>query len=341
MANYQNIPNVPQQRPMQQPMPAPVPQQPMQQPIPAVPQPAGSAPQQQPKRVGVGGFLKNYLKQSLQIFKHPLKLLPTVVISVIWIVIGYFSSVMELPSWAQVVSFLTFSEGGLFGGVIGAVGGIVGKVVMAVFINSLILPLFEKKPPFVGMAGGIKGMFTTFKTDAARGVAPLLSGVGVALLLYGFMNFSENGLNSMIGVVSAVMLVQSIGNQGGFLFGLLFSIAGSLTKGKVPRYLTITRLLTGMTLGFTLALGLIPLGFPWCLLGGILFLLIGVLLSLFINTKKSKTPPTAQELQGMGMAAPAAQQQQVVPNVPAPSVPNVPQQVARPGIPMPPQTPRR
>lgn len=323
MANYQNIPNVPQQRPMQQPMPAPVPQQPM----PALPQPAGNAPQQQPKRVGVGGFLKNYLKQSLQIFKHPMKLLPTVVISIIWIVIGYFSSPPRvLPGWAQVVSFLTFSEGGLFGGVIGAVGGIVGKVVMAVFINSLILPLFEKKPPFVGMAGGLKGMFTTFKTDAARGVAPLLSGVGVALLLYGFMNFSENGLNSMIGVVSAVMLVQSIGNQGGFLFGLLFSIAGSLTKGKVPRYMTITRLLTGMTLGFTLALGLIPLGFPWCLLGGIVFLTIGILLSLFINTKKSKTPPTAQELQGMGMAAPAA-----------PAVPNVPQQPVRPGIPAPPR----
>ena len=323
MANYQNIPNVPQQRPMQQPMPAPVPQQP----LPALPQPAGNAPQQQPKRVGVGGFLKNYLKQSLQIFKHPLKLLPTVVISVIWIVIGYFSSPPRvLPGWAQVVSFFTFAEGGLFGGVIGAVGGIVGKVVMAVFINSLILPLFEKKPPFVGMAGGLKGMFTTFKTDSARGVAPLLSGVGVALLLYGFMNFSENGLNSMIGVVSAVMLVQSIGNQGGFLFGLLFSIAGSLTKGKVPRYMTITRLLTGMTLGFTLALGLIPLGFPWCLLGGIVFLTIGILLSLFINTKKSKTPPTAQELQGMGMAAPAA-----------PAVPNVPQQPVRPGIPAPPR----
>ena len=292
--------------------------------MPSAAQPAGNAPQQQPKRVGVGGFLKSYLKQSLQIFKHPLKLLPTVVISVIWIVIGYFSSVMQLPSWAQVVSFLTFSEGGLFGGVIGAVGGIVGKVVMAVFINSLVLPLFEKKPPFVGMAGGLKGMFTTFKTDSARGIAPLLSGVGVALLLYGFMNFSENGLNSMIGVVSAVMLVQSIGNQGGFLFGLLFSIAGSLTKGKVPRYMTITRLLTGMTLGFTLALGLIPLGFPWCLLGGIVFLTIGILLSLFINTKKSKTPPTAQELQGMGMAAPAAT-----------AVPNVPQQPVRPGIPAP------
>lgn len=330
MANYQNIPNVPQQRPMQQPMPAvpqPMPAPMPQQAMPSAAQPAGNAPQQQPKRVGVGGFLKSYLKQSLQIFKHPLKLLPTVVISVIWIVIGYFSSVMQLPSWAQVVSFLTFSEGGLFGGVIGAVGGIVGKVVMAVFINSLVLPLFEKKPPFVGMAGGLKGMFTTFKTDSARGIAPLLSGVGVALLLYGFMNFSENGLNSMIGVVSAVMLVQSIGNQGGFLFGLLFSIAGSLTKGKVPRYMTITRLLTGMTLGFTLALGLIPLGFPWCLLGGIVFLTIGILLSLFINTKKSKTPPTAQELQGMGMAAPAA--------TPAPAMPNVPQQPVRPGIPAP------
>lgn len=346
MANYQNIPNVPQQRPMQPPMPAPMPQPvviPAPQPAGAPsPQPVGNAPQQ-PERVGVGKFLKKYLKQSVEIFKHPLKLLPTLVISVIWLVIGYLSSVMQLPTWAQVVSFLTFSEGGLFGGVIGAVGGIVGKVVMAVFINSLVLPLFEKKPPFVGVAGGLKGMFTSFKTDAARGVAPLLSGVGFALLLYGFMNFSENGLNSMIGVVSAVMLVQSIGNQGGFLFGLLFSIAGSLTKGKVPRYITITRLLTGMTLGFTLALGLIPLGFPWCLLTGIVFLVIGILLSLFLNRKKKDAASQLQAAPAIvGTPAPQAPAPSYgqMPGAPAPRVPNVPQQPTRQGIPLPPP-PRR
>ena len=335
MPQRQTMPQAPQ--PMPQPAMAPQSQ---------APQPAPASADPQPERMGVGKFLKKYLKQSVEIFKHPLKLLPTVVISVIWIVIGYLSSVMELPTWAQVVSFLTFSEGGLFGGVIGAVGGIIGKVVMAVFINSLVLPLFEKKPPFVGVAGGLKGMFTSFKTDSARGIAPLLSGVGVALLLYGFMNFSENGLNSMVGVVSAVMLVQSIGNQGGFIFGLFFSIASSLTKGKVPRYITITRLLTGMTLGFTLALGLIPLGFPWCLLTGILFLVIGILLSLFINTRKMKNPQAAAAQpvpQPATPQQPMPAQRPMMPQQPMAQPPMPQQYPPRQGAPVPPASnpPRR
>ena len=158
------------------------------------------------ERIGVGAYLKNYVKQSVEVFKHPLKLLPTLVLGAVWIVIGYFSGKMELPLWGKIVSFLSFAEGGLFGGVVGAIGGILGKVVMAVAVNSAILPLFEKKWPFVGVAGGIKGMFSNMGMSAARGVSPLLCGIGAALLLYRFMNISENWVNSMVGIVAVVML---------------------------------------------------------------------------------------------------------------------------------------
>ena len=104
------------------------------------------------EKIGVGQYLKNALNQGLQVFKHPLKLLPTVVIGIVWIVIGILSSTMQpFPLPLKIASFLSYAEGGLFGGVLGAVGGIAGKVVMAVFINSAILPLFEKKLPFVGV----------------------------------------------------------------------------------------------------------------------------------------------------------------------------------------------
>ena len=213
------------------------------------------------ERISVGQYLKNALQQSVQVFKTPKKLLPTIVIGIIWLVIGILSSTMKpFPLPLKIVSFLSYAEGGLFGGVLGAIGGIIGKVVVAVFINSLVLPLFEKKPPFAGVAGGIKGMFASMSTNSAKGVAPLLNGIGVALLLYTFMNINLCWQNSMVGIVALVMILQNIGNKGGFLFGLLSVMVSSRSKGNLPDYVSIMRFLSGMTIGFTLGVGLTFVG---------------------------------------------------------------------------------
>ena len=242
----------------------------------------------QEERLGVGAYLKKCMHQGLEVFKHPMMLLPTLVLGAIWLVIGYLSSTTELPGWAKVVSFLSFAEGGLFGGALGAAGGIVGKVVVAVFINSAILPLFQKKLPFVGVAGGIKGMFSNMGEQVVRGIAPFLGGMGAALLLYSFMNISHVQINAFVGVAAVVLLLQNIGNQGGFLFGLLFSVANSITKGRVPRFITITRMLTGMTVGFTVAVGLSMAGVKWSILLGLPLLLLALLLALVLNRKKAE-----------------------------------------------------
>ncbi|MBP3744878.1 MAG: hypothetical protein J6I34_05605, partial [Prevotella sp.] len=177
---------------------------------PAPQQPA-STEEVKREKMGVGAYLSRCLKQGVEVFRHPLRLLPTIVLGIVWLVIGYFSSTMQLPFWAKIVSFLTFSEGGLWGGTLGAMGGIVGKVVMAVFVNSAVLPLFQGKLPFVGVAGGLKGMFSDMGDKASRGIAPFLSGMGAALLLYTIMNISQTPRNSIIGLVAAVMLLQNIG----------------------------------------------------------------------------------------------------------------------------------
>ncbi|MBR1652392.1 MAG: hypothetical protein IJ692_03260 [Alloprevotella sp.] len=276
---------------------------------------------EQQQRIGVGQYLKNAMKQGLQVFKNPLKLLPTIVIGAVWIVLGYLSAKMQpFPMPLKIASFLSYAEGGLFGGVLGAVGGIAGKVVMAVFINSAILPLFEKKLPFVGVAGGIKGMFTSMSKDTARGIAPLLKGLGFALLVYVFFNINQGRQNSIVGVVALVLLLQNIGNQGGFLFGLLFSLANSMSKGRVPRYINITRFLTGMTLGFTLAVGLSAIGFHWCLWLGLLFLVLGFFFGLIIREKKT---PQAPAVPMPGQPVPPQPMQAPQPAYGAPPAPNM------------------
>lgn len=239
------------------------------------------------EKITVGQYLKNTFQQGLQVFKTPKKLLPTVVIGVIWLVIGILSSTMKpFPLPLKIVSFLSYAEGGLFGGVLGAVGGIVGKVVVAVFINSLILPLFDKKPPFSGVAGGFKGMFASMSQNSAKGIAPLFDGIGLALLLYTFMNINLCWQNSMVGIVALVMLLQNIGNKGGFLFGLLSAIANSRSKGKLPDYISIMRFLSGMTIGFALGVGLTLASLRWCFWLALLFLIVGIILGIVAKPKQ-------------------------------------------------------
>ena len=254
--------------------------------------------EQEKDKTGLGQYLKNAVQQGLQVLKNPVKLLPTIAISAVWIIIGILSSLWKPFPWPmQVLSFLSYAEGGLFGGVLGAVGGIAGKVVMAVFINSLILPLFEKKPPFVGVAGGLKGMFSNMSKDTAKGIAPLLMGVGIALFLYTFMNINQRWQNSMVGLMSAVMLLQNIGNKGGFLTGLIFSGARTITKGKVPRHITVVRFLTGMTLGMTLAVGLSLVGLHWCFWLAYPFFITGVILAVVAKNMQQQ-PASAKAAVG-------------------------------------------
>ena len=304
----------------------------------------------QQANVGLGQYLKNTLKQGLQVFKNPLKLLPTVVIGFVWLVIGILSSLWQPFPWPmQIASFLSYAEGGLFGGVFGAVGGIVGKVVMAVFINSAILPLFEKKPPFVGVAGGVKGMFTSMSKDAASGVAPLLGGLGLALLFYTFMNINQRWQNSMVGIVSLVLLLQAMGNKSSFLMGLIFSTARTFTKGKVPTFLSVTRFLTGMTIGFTMAVGLSLVGLHWCFWLALFFLFLSLVLGLLMKAFRQQpavaaTPPPfpgVPPTQGMPPMPGVPPTQMTPPPYGAPPTPGAPTGQVPPPFSPPPYYPQR
>ncbi len=248
-----------------------------------------NAPQHSP--MGAGKFIIAYIRQSLTVLKNPKQMLPTALLGLVWLVLALLGSFGINPLPVRILSFLTFAQGGMFGGVLGAAGGILGKVVVAAFLNAAIVPLLQKKAPFSGIGGGIKDFFGGLAVKSITAVAPLLGGVGVSLLLYAFMNSTQSLQNSMVGIIAVVMLVQSMGRQGGFLWGLAFSAANSLSRGRTPSYIGVTRCVSGMTLGFALGVALSAMGLRWCAWLG--FLLLIVALIFFIVSKGKKEVATA------------------------------------------------
>ena len=234
----------------------------------------------------MGKYIMGYIRQSLNALKNPKQLIPTIVLGVFWLVLALLGSYGINPLPVRILSFLTFAQGGMFGDVLGALGGILGKLVVVAFLNTAIIPLFQKKAPFSGVVGGIKAFFEAFAVKSISAVAPLLGGLGFSLLLYAFMNSTQSLQNSVVGIIGFVMLLQSIGRKGGFLWGLVFSAAGSITKGKAPSYIGVTRSLSGMTLGFALGVSLSAIGLSWCALLGAGFLLLALIFTIIARSKK-------------------------------------------------------
>lgn len=231
-------------------------------------------------------FFAGYISQSIKALKNPKQMIPTLVLGGFWLVLALLGSFGINPMPVRILSFLTFSQGGMFGGVLGAVGGILGKVVVVAFLNAAIIPLFQKKSPFSGVGGGIRGFFKSLAVKSIASVSPLLGGLGFSLLIYAFMNSSQSLQNSIVGIIAFIMLLQNMGKQGGFLWGIVFSAAASFSKGKTPSYIGVTRFLSGMTLGFTLAVALSAINLPWSAWLGAGFLLSALVFIIITKSKK-------------------------------------------------------
>ena len=231
-------------------------------------------------------FFAGYISQSIKALKNPKQMIPTVVLGVFWLVLALLGSFGIDPMPVRILSFLTFAQGGMFGSVLGAVGGILGKVVVVAFLNAAIIPLFQKKAPFSGVGGGIKGFFKSLVLKSLASVSALLGGLGLSLLLYAFMNSSQSLQNSIVGIIAFIMLLQNMGKQGGFLWGIVFSAIASFSKGKTPSYIGITRFLSGMTLGFALAVALSAMRLPWSVWLGAGFLFSALIFFIVSKSKK-------------------------------------------------------
>lgn len=230
----------------------------------------------QPTSFGV--FLKSYFSQFKEILKHPKLLLPSIILVVIWVVLGILQNHLGSLLPLKYLNFLTYAQGGCYGGVIGAIGGILGKVVVAAFVNVMIAPLFQGKNPFKDLGASLGQLGSSFKKESAIGLAPFLKGLGWALVFYTLFNWTMSAENTMVGIISAVAAVIAIGRKGGFLWGLVFGIAGSLSKGKIPSQIQIMRFLTGLSIGFAAGVALTFTGLFLAFPAGIVLIIVSLVM---------------------------------------------------------------
>ena len=228
-----------------------------------------------PARQKFWPFLKSYLKQSLEVYKHPKQLLPTIILTVVWMVLGIVQLKVKENLPMQALNFITYAQGGLYGGVVGAIGGILGKVVVAAFVNALIVPLFSGKKSFDSLGAGFKELRKQISFNSKEALAPLLKGLGAAMLIYILFNITARFENSMAGIMAAVSFALALGRKNGFMWDLAFSYANSVSKGKAPSYQNVLRGITGMSLGFALAVALSAFAPSLVSLLGIVAIIVG------------------------------------------------------------------
>lgn len=197
---------------------------------------------------GVFHGLGSYIGGMFRIFKKPSALIGTVLLAVVWIVLGNLqysgSSAVDFLSW------LTFSQGGLGRGTLGMIGGIAGKGMVASGLLSLLNG---------GLPKAIKGIGALFvKHGEKRGFFTIL--FGIVLGFAGFLCFAGldfQAESSMAGIAGALTSLESLGSGNGKLYELAQSITSGKRDGiRVAMPGKCHGLLVGLTLGFALGAGL-------------------------------------------------------------------------------------
>ena len=229
----------------------------------------------------------SYFQKLKYVIKHPLVLLPTLIITIIWIVLGIIQSRYKETQALSWMNFFTFAQGGLFGGVAGAVGGIVGKILIASILTALLTPLFIKgSQPFAGFGKGIKGFFNSFAFSSFSAVAVFMLGMAIALLVYSFLNITQRWQESLVGIAGAVVLIKNIGQRGGLLFSGLFGLLKKVSK-NAPSQTGVIRFLSGMSVGFLAGTGLNFMNFKWALLIAICALILSLIFFILKSTRRT------------------------------------------------------
>lgn len=244
---------------------------------------------------GLAGYLVQQAKQSIRGLTKPLHLIPSVLIIIIWYVLSITAGQivektgnLNLPMWHQLADFLTYSQGGMYGRYIATLGSIIGKAVVMAFLNSMIVGLLEKKRPFSNAALGISNLKSSLNMKGVHDISPVSLGLGFALIAYGLMNTRQGVDEAVVAIYAIVMILKNMGENGGFLKGLIYSAAISFGK-RHPADVTVHRILTGNIIGFVIAIILSFTSVRPCIWIGLFFLII----SLIFKQKKNTRAPYA------------------------------------------------
>lgn len=222
----------------------------------------------------------------MDIIRHPAKLLPTIILSVIWMVISYLMAMGKDTAVVKWLNTLTYASGGMYGGSVGAAGGIFGKAVFAAVLNTIVLSLWAGKNPFARDENGQSLMRKATGKGMSK-VAPFFIGLGVSFVLYYFFNVTSSTKNVMVGVMAAIGTVQAAQSSHGIIFSTVLFIIEKVSGGRSPSSSAVRNSLMGATAGFALSVPLTFLHQPLLLAAaGSAVLLLGILLAVLGQQKK-------------------------------------------------------
>lgn len=221
--------------------------------------------------------INSLYKNSKTIFKSKRKLIPALTLAVIWMVLILLRllGVNAIP--VNILSFLTFAQGGLSPNLFHIIGGVIGKGIFA----GLVLSFFSGQNPLQNLTGGIKTVSNLIITKRLNDNTALLIGAGVALIAYNFMAGHASLEMSMAAVAGFILSLRALGNGTGFLKSFIHSVIAKIKKGKQVDTIYVNRIISGMSIGFVLS---VPLSLTSILaigyLAGFIFLIAGIVLSI-------------------------------------------------------------
>ena len=222
----------------------------------------------------------------MDIIHHPAKLLPTIILSVIWMAVSYLMAMGKDTAAVKWLNTLTYASGGMYGGSLGAAGGIFGKAVFAAVLNTIVLSLWAGKNPFARDENGQSLMRKATGKGMSK-VAPFFIGLGASFVLYYFFNVTSSTKNVMVGVMAAIGTIQAAQSSHGIIFSTVLFIIEKVSGGRSPSSSAVRNSLMGATAGFALSVPLTFLHQPLLLAAaGSAVLLLGILLAVLGQQKK-------------------------------------------------------
>ncbi len=218
--------------------------------------------------------LKSFFSSIAAAFKNPKHLIPAVIIAVIWLVLNILQSCGINPLPTQILSFLTFANGGMTGGVMGAIGGIIGKGLFAGAVGSIVGLILNRKK---GSKSSVKGIMAF----DLKSIGAFILGTGIAVFFFLFISWGSTRMAFMAGAVSCYLAVRSVLTNG-FMMKLTSSFT---SKGKTKPSENATGFVKGIAAGSAISslLGLINVSLVLIILGSVL-LVGGIVLIILQKT---------------------------------------------------------
>jgi len=208
-----------------------------------------------------------YFRNIASSFRNAKKLIPAIVLAVIWVILILLPRLGINPLPVKILSFITFAQGGLSNNVFRMFGGVVGKGLFAYLVTALVLPIFRKQNPFKAIGSGIKGTVGSFKS-MGENIVPMLAGAGIALIFFNFIAGYSSLWKSMGAVTASLLALRAIGSNG-FMTRLFNSVLNRKSHKADAK-----SVLAGMGTGFAIAIPISAIPFVYicyCVGGGLLF----------------------------------------------------------------------